>query len=64
MGVPQVFPPDEPLQEDCCLAHSAQQAARLRPKEKFTALLQHITIELLRDSFLTLKCSAAPESMA
>ena len=37
-----------------------RQAARPRPKEKFTALLHHVTIDLLRDAFLALKRRAAP----
>jgi len=35
-------------------------AARQRKKEKFTALLPHLTIDLLRDAFLALKRHAAP----
>ena len=34
--------------------------ARQRKKEKFTALLHHVTIDLLRDAFLALKRRAAP----
>ena len=37
-----------------------RQAARLRKKEKFTALFHHISIDLLRESFLALKRNAAP----
>ena len=37
-----------------------RQTAKLRPKEKFTALLHHVTTELLRDAFLALKRRAAP----
>jgi len=37
-----------------------RKAARLRKKEKFTALLHHVTVDLLRDSFLALKRRAAP----
>jgi retron-type reverse transcriptase len=37
-----------------------RQAARQRKKEKFTALLHHVTIELLREAFLALKRQAAP----
>ncbi|WP_420824093.1 group II intron reverse transcriptase/maturase, partial [Telmatospirillum siberiense] len=37
-----------------------RQAARLRKKEKFTALLHHITVNLLRQAFLALKRKAAP----
>ena len=35
-------------------------AARQRKKEKFTALLHHVTIDLLREAFLALKRHAAP----
>lgn len=35
-------------------------AARQRKKEKFTALLHHVTIDLLRESFMALKRHAAP----
>src|SRR6058998_3271703 len=35
-------------------------AARQRKKEKFTALLHHVSIDLLRDAFLALKRRAAP----
>ena len=34
--------------------------ARLRKKEKFTALLHHVSVDLLRDAFLALKKRAAP----
>ena len=37
-----------------------RQAARLRKKEKFTALLHHIGVDLLREAFLALKRDAAP----
>ena len=37
-----------------------RKAARLRKKEKFTALLHHVTVDLLRDAFLALKRRAAP----
>jgi RNA-directed DNA polymerase len=37
-----------------------RQVARLRKKEKFTALLHHVTVDLLRDAFLALKRHAAP----
>ena len=37
-----------------------RQAARLRKKEKFTALLQHINIDLLREAFFALRRDAAP----
>jgi len=35
-------------------------AAKQRKKEKFTALLHHVTVDLLRESFLALKRRAAP----
>jgi RNA-directed DNA polymerase len=35
-------------------------AARQRKKDKFTALLHHVTIDLLKDAFLALKRRAAP----
>jgi retron-type reverse transcriptase len=37
-----------------------RQAARQRKKEKFTALLHHGTVDLLRDAFLALRRRAAP----
>jgi len=37
-----------------------RQAARQRKKEKFTALLHHVTVDQLRDAFLALKRRAAP----
>jgi group II intron reverse transcriptase/maturase len=37
-----------------------RQAARQRKKERFTALLHHVTIDLLRLAFLALKRDAAP----
>jgi RNA-directed DNA polymerase len=37
-----------------------RQAARQRKKEKFTALLHHVTVELLREAFYALKRKAAP----
>src|SRR6201988_932444 len=37
-----------------------RQAASKRRQERFTALLHHVTIELLRDSFYALKRKAAP----
>src|SRR5499427_4161093 len=37
-----------------------RQAARERKQERFTALLHHVTVSLLRDSFYALKRQAAP----
>jgi hypothetical protein len=41
-----------------------RQAARERKQERFTALLHHVTINLLRDSFYALKRQAAPAGRA
>jgi RNA-directed DNA polymerase len=38
-----------------------RQAARQRKKEKFTALLHHISVDTLRTAFYALKRKAAPE---
>ena len=37
-----------------------RQAARERKQERFTALLHHLSVDLLRDSFYALKRQAAP----
>lgn len=37
-----------------------REAAKQRKQEKFTALLHHVTVDLLRDAFLALKRQAAP----
>ena len=37
-----------------------RQAARLRKKDRFTALLHHVDVDLLRLAFLALKRDAAP----
>ena len=37
-----------------------RQAAKLRKKERFTSLLHHVSVELLRLSFFALKKNAAP----
>jgi hypothetical protein len=37
-----------------------RQAARDRKEERFTALLHHLTIDLLRESYYALQRSAAP----
>ena len=37
-----------------------RQAARQRKKERFTALLHHVTVDLLREAFYALKRKAAP----
>src|SRR5580658_5467310 len=38
----------------------ARQAARERKQEKFTALLHHLTVDLLRESYYALKRNASP----
>ena len=40
--------------------HGVRQAARKRKQERFTALLHHLSIGLLRDSFYALKRQASP----
>jgi group II intron reverse transcriptase/maturase len=40
--------------------NGVRQAAKERKQERFTALLHHVTIDLLRDSFFALKRKAAP----
>src|ERR1700692_1023678 len=40
--------------------HGVRQAAKDRKQERFTALLHHLTIGLLRDSFYALKRQASP----
>src|ERR1700721_2487382 len=37
-----------------------RQTARVRKQERFTALLHHLTIDLLRESYYALQRSAAP----
>jgi RNA-directed DNA polymerase len=40
--------------------HGVRQAAKARKQEQFTALLHHLSVGLLRDSFFALKRQAAP----
>src|SRR5882762_67712 len=40
--------------------HGVRQAARTRKQERFTALLHHLNVGLLRDSFYALKRQASP----
>jgi hypothetical protein len=40
--------------------HGVRERARSNKQERFTALLHHVTIELLRESFYALKRKAAP----
>jgi hypothetical protein len=44
--------------------HGVRQAAKDRKQERFTALLHHLNIGLLRDSFYALKRQASPGAMA
>jgi hypothetical protein len=37
-----------------------RQAARQRKKERFTALLHHVNVDLLRQAFFEIKKDAAP----
>jgi len=52
-----------PTQSGLCVSqglHGVRQAARKRKQERFTALLHHRNVELLRDSFFALKRQASP----
>jgi RNA-directed DNA polymerase len=52
-----------PTQSGSCMSQGlarVRQAARKNRKAKFTALLHHLTIDLLRESFYSLKKKAAP----
>src|SRR5260370_39129874 len=40
--------------------NGVRQVAKERKQERFTALLHHLTVDLLRDSFFALKRKAAP----
>jgi len=40
--------------------HGVRKAARKRKQERFTALLHHLTVDLLRDSFYALQRQASP----
>ena len=40
--------------------NGVRQASKERKQERFTALLHHVTVDLLRDSFFALKRKAAP----
>jgi RNA-directed DNA polymerase len=40
--------------------NGVRQAAKERKQERFTALLHHVTVDLLRDSFFALKRQASP----
>ena len=44
--------------------HGVRQVARERTRERFTALLHHLSVGLLRDSIYALQRQARPESMA
>jgi len=52
-----------PTQSGKCMSlglDGVRQAASLRKQERFTALLHHVTLNVLRDSFYALKRQAAP----
>ena len=40
--------------------NGVRQVAKARKQERFTALLHHLSVDLLRDSFYALKRQAAP----
>jgi len=45
------------------LSYPDRKAARENKEMKFTALLHHLTVDLLRESFYSLKRRAAPEGL-
>src|SRR5260370_19885610 len=52
-----------PTQSEACVSQGlagVRKAARENKELKFTALLHHLTIDLLRESFYSLKRKAAP----
>src|SRR5258708_28302634 len=56
-------PNTEPTQSGVRVAqglNGVRERARKNKEERFTALLHHVTVELLRDSFYGLKRKAAP----
>ena len=59
-----IVPPSMlPTQSGKCMSqglNGVRQVARDRKQERFTALLHHLTVNLLRDSFYALKRQAAP----
>jgi hypothetical protein len=56
-------PSTRPTQSGACVSQGlagVRKAAREHKEMKFTALLHHVTVDLLRDSFSSLKRKAAP----
>ena len=56
-------PNTEPTQSGATVSQGlggVRQTARARKQERFTALLHHLTIDLLRESYYALKREAAP----
>jgi RNA-directed DNA polymerase len=53
--------PDTPSRESVSQGlERVREAARKRKKERFTALMHHVTIDLLKDAYSWLKREAAP----
>ncbi|SPE43210.1 conserved hypothetical protein [Candidatus Sulfopaludibacter sp. SbA3] len=52
--------PIKPSNQAAGQAAAARKAARERKQERFTTLLHHLTVNLLRDSYYALKRKAAP----
>jgi len=58
--VPSSTPPTQSGNRMSQGLNGVRQAARERKQERFTALLHHLTVDLLRDSFFALQRKAAP----
>src|SRR6266550_9577859 len=58
--VPSSMPPTQSGNRMSQGLNGVRQAAKGRKQERFTALLHHVTTDLLRDSFFALKRKAAP----
>src|ERR1019366_6416256 len=58
--VPSSMPPTQSGNRMSQGLNGVRQAARERKQERYTALLHHVTVDLLRDSFFALKRKAAP----
>jgi RNA-directed DNA polymerase len=58
--VPSSMPPTQSGKRMSQGLNGVRQVAKERKQERFTALLHHLTVDLLRDSFFALKRKAAP----
>src|SRR5712691_11186230 len=58
--VPSSMPPTQSGNRMSQGMNGVRQVAKERKQERFTALLHHVTVDLLRDSFFALQRKAAP----